>query len=96
VNANSLEVNVMHALRRPHLPNAVGVSLAGALLAIVITLVLANALGDGIPFAAGVRTLARHPTSLTVVQPVARPRWVSDPFASLLARPLPPWQTALR
>ena len=87
----------MHALRRPHLPNALGVSLAAALLAIVITLLLATALAGGTPPAAGVRTLARHPASPTVVQPVAGPRWASDPFAGLLTRPLPPpWQTALR
>ncbi len=36
----------MHAVQRPHLPRAIGVSIAAGPLAIVITLLLASALGD--------------------------------------------------
>ena len=43
--ATSLEVNLMHVLQRPHLSRAVGASIVAALLAIMITLLFATALG---------------------------------------------------
>lgn len=88
----------MHVLRRPHVPHAIGVSIAAALLAIAITLFLASALGDGTR-PAGVRTLAGHrsPAAISATRTVPAPRWATDPFASLLSRPLPrPWEIAPR
>jgi hypothetical protein len=94
-----LEVSVMHVLRRPHLPHAIGVSIAAALLAIVITLLLASTLSDATGPAGGASTLARHhaPATIAVQRTVPAPRWPSDPLASPLSRPLPqPWGIAPR
>jgi hypothetical protein len=88
----------MHVLQRPHLPRAIGVSVAAALLAIVITLLLAGARDDVSQSGAG-STLARHraPAVTSVQQTVAAERWASDPFAPLLSRPLPrSWRVARR
>jgi hypothetical protein len=85
-----LEVKPMHVLQRPHLPRAIGVSVVAALLAIVITLLFATALGD-LNQPGGAGTLARHPApaAISVPRTVATPSLTSDPFTSLLSRSLP-------
>ena len=89
----------MHVLQRPHLPRAIRASIIAALLAIVITLLFATALGDLDQPAAG-STTARHPSptalsvqsaqSLTGARPtITTPAWLSGPFASPSRAPLP-------
>ena len=88
----------MHVLHRPHLPRPISVSIVAAILAIVISLALASSLsnisqpGNGTSMS-GHRT-APAPTSALHT---TAPGWASNPFASLLSRPLPqPWLTAGR
>jgi hypothetical protein len=89
----------MHVLQRPHLSRAVGVSIVAALLAIVITLLFATALG-GLSTSGGAGTTARPavppavgvqraPSAISMQRTVAAPAWVGDPFASSLRAPLP-------
>ena len=80
----------MHVLHRPHPPRLISVCVA-AILAIAISLVFASTV-----------TMISHPGNSTgpVIRqsgpastlPTTVPRWVINPFASLLNRPLPqPW-----
>ena len=86
-SANTSEVDLMHVLHRPHLPGLVNVGIAAAILAIVISLALASSLSNIN------QTGDSAPAATTALQAIA-PRWVSEPFASLLSRPLPqPWLT---
>ena len=86
----------MHVLHRTYLPRLVSASIVAAILAIVISLAFASGLsnisqpGSGTSMAADHSAVApasaRHTTT---------PGWASNPFASLLSRPLPqPWPTA--
>ena len=86
----------MHVLHRPHLPRLISVSIAAAILAIVISLALASSLSNiNQPSnTAGTPAHRTTPGLSAALHPTA-PRWVSNPFASLLSRPLPqPWPTA--
>jgi hypothetical protein len=91
-------VDLMHVLHRPHLARLVSVSIAAAILTVVISLALASSLSD-ISQPGGSASVSAHravppPTSAL---PTNTPRWVRGPFASLLTRPLPqPWLTARR
>jgi hypothetical protein len=89
-------VDLMHVLHRSHLPSLVSVSIAAAILAIVISLALASSLSNINQTGENASISARHsaPAAPRTLQ-TAAPRWVSDPFASLLNRPLPqPWLTS--
>lgn len=80
----------MHVLHRPHLPRLVSVSIAAAILTIVVSLALASGLRSINQTGGTASTFVRHsaPASPITLQ-TTLPRWVSDPFASLLSRPLP-------
>jgi hypothetical protein len=80
----------MHVLQHPHLSRAIGVSIVAALLAIVITLLFATAVG-GLQTSGGSGTTARPavPSAISVQTRVAPPARVSDPFASQLRVALP-------
>jgi hypothetical protein len=85
----------MHVLHRPHLPRLVSVTITAAILTIVVSLALASDLNsiNQTRGSAGVFVRPSAPASPSALQTIA-PRWVSDPFASLLSRPLPqPWST---
>lgn len=80
----------MHALHRPHLPRAVAVTLAAAVLAILLSLVLA----------AGIKNLASTPaatgsgtTPSVLHTPAPSPTWALSPFRPVLSLPVP-WVTA--
>ena len=77
----------MHVLHRPHLPRLISVSIAAAILTIAISLALASGLSNinqpGNNTRRGVRWSAP-----TLTLPATVPRWASNPFASLLSRPL--------
>jgi hypothetical protein len=86
----------MQVLHRPHLPRLISVSIAAAILTITISLALASGLSKinqpGNDTGSAVResapTLTLHTTA---------PWWASNPFASLLSRPLPDlWRTSSR
>ena len=86
----------MHVLHRPHLPRLVSVSVAAAALAIVISLALVSSLSN-INQPSNVTGGPAHHTTpgLSTALHTNAPRWVSNPFASLLSRPLPQaWLTA--
>ena len=88
----------MHVLHRSHLPRLVSVSIAAAILATVISLALASSLSNINQPSDNTSTPAHHaaPAPTSSLQTTA-PRWASNPFASLLSRPLPqPWLTARR
>jgi hypothetical protein len=88
-------VDLMHVLHRSHLPRLVSVSITAAILAIVISLALASSLSNINQPSDITSTPAHHAAAAppSALQTIA-PRWVSDPFASLLSRPLPqPWLT---
>ena len=80
----------MHVLQHPHLSRAIGVSIVAALLAIVITLLFATAVG-GLSNSGGAGTTARPavPSAISVQRTVAAPARVSGPFASPLPVALP-------
>lgn len=88
----------MHVLHRPHLPRLFGVSIAAAFLAIVISLALAlaSSLSNISQPASGTRmSVHRSAPARTSVLHTNAPRWASNPFASLLSRPLAqPWLIA--
>jgi hypothetical protein len=88
----------MHVLHRPHLPRLVRVTIVAAILAIVISLALVSSLSNISQPSAGTGTSARSTApALTSARQANVPRWVSNPFASLLSRPLPrPWLSARR
>ena len=88
----------MHVLHRPHLPRLISVSIAAAILTITLALALALALalsninqpgnGTGPAVRENAPTLRVHTIA---------PRWASNPFASLLSRPMPQlWRTSSR
>ncbi|MDQ6731423.1 MAG: hypothetical protein M3022_14330 [Actinomycetota bacterium] len=85
----------MHVLHRPHLPRLISVSIAAAVLAIVISLALAASINPSSePSITGVFARQSAPAPTSVV-PTHTPRWASRPFTSLLSQPLPaPWLTA--
>ncbi len=82
----------MHALHRPHLARAIMVTVIAAVLAIVLTLVLATRLND----------LASAPTPTggagkppTLQAPAVNPAWALSPFKPLLSAPVAvPWTPA--
>jgi hypothetical protein len=86
-------VDLMHVLHRPHVPRLVSVSVAAAILTIVISLALASSLSSINQTGGNASTLVPHSAPASpITQQTTLPRWVSDPFASLLSRPLPrPW-----
>lgn len=88
----------MHVLHRPHLPRLISVSIAAAILAIVISLVLASSLSNISQTANGTSVPAhRTAPALTSALHTTAPGWASNPFASLLSRPLAQsWLTARR
>ena len=85
----------MHVLHRPHLPRLLSVSIAAAILAIMISLVLAISLSNINEPSNTKGTGTYHTTpALTTPLHTNAPRWASNPFASWLGRPLPqPWLT---
>ncbi len=86
----------MHVLDRRHLPRLIGVSIAAALLAVVISLVFAAGISN-ITQPAGNTSVSAHQSApkVTGALPITTPPWASSPFASLVSRPLPhPWVTA--
>jgi len=88
----------MHVLHRPHLPRLVSVSIAAAILAIVLSLALASSLSNiSQPNDTASKSAPRTAPAPTGALHTTAPRWASNPFASLLSRPLPqPWLTAHR
>jgi hypothetical protein len=91
-------VDLMHVLHRPHLPRLLSASIIAATLAIVISLALASSLSNITQPGSGTSIPAHH--SATAPASSSRttvPPWASNPFASLLSRPVPPpWLTAHR
>lgn len=79
----------MHVLPRPHLPRLISVGIAAALLAVVISLAFAAGIsnvsqpGDIASMSAG-----QSAPALTSAVHTTTPRWVANPFASLISRPL--------
>jgi hypothetical protein len=87
----------MHVLHRPHLPRMISVSIAAAILAIVISLALASSLSNISRLNNGTSMSAhRAAPALTGAPDAAAPGWASNPFASLLSRPLPRLSAAQR
>jgi hypothetical protein len=88
----------MHSLHHSHLPRLVSVTVAAAILAIVISLALVSSLSNISQPSASTSMPARSTApALTSARPTNVSRWASNPFASLLIRPLPdPWLSALR
>lgn len=86
----------MHVLHRPHLPHLISLSIAAAVLAIAISLALTASISTISQPANNTSTPGQIVTAPTSnVLHATMPRWASDPFASLLSRPLPqPWLTA--
>jgi hypothetical protein len=81
----------MHVLDRPHLPRLISVSVAAAILAIAISLALAGSLSNINQQGNNTGPTVRETAPASTLQMTA-PRWASNPFASLLSRPLPqPW-----
>jgi hypothetical protein len=81
----------MHALDRPHLPHGVVAGIAAAVLAIVITFVLAGSLGD-------VSLGGSTPTPIRTAAPArASATWLGNPFTTPLGPPLRrPWGAGAR
>jgi hypothetical protein len=90
ISANKTEVDLMHVLHRPQLPRLIGVSVFAAILAILISLVIATSVNNinqpGGNSIAAVRHTA--PTAMSALQS-AIPRWVRNPFSRLSSQPLP-------
>ena len=88
----------MHVLDRPHLPRLISVSIAAAMLAIVISLALASSLSNiGRP--ANGTTVSAHRTdpALTGALHTTAPGRASNASAGPFSRPLPQtWLTARR
>lgn len=90
----------MLVLHRPLLPRLISASVAAAVLAIVLSLALALASASSLSNSepangTGVSAHRTAPAPTSGVQRTTLPRGASDPFASLLSRPLPqPWLTA--
>ena len=88
----------MHVLHRPHLPRLISVSIAAAILAIVISLALASSLSNISQPANGTSMSAHRtdPAPTDALQTTA-PGWANNPSASPLSRQLPQtWLTARR
>ena len=79
----------MHALHRPHLPRMISVSIAAAILAIVISLALASSLSNVSRLNVTSVSAYRATPALAAAPDAVAPGWASNPFASLLSRPLP-------
>ena len=88
----------MHVLHRPHLPRLISVSIAAAILAIVISLALASSLSNLSQPANGTSVSAhRTDPALTGALHTTAPGWASNPSASPFSRSLPQtWLTARR
>ncbi len=85
----------MHVLHRPHLPRLISVSIAAAVLAIVISLAFAASITNITQPANNTSVSARAPVLASSVVHTITPRWATDPFASLISQPAPlPWLTA--
>ena len=88
----------MHVLHRPNLPRLMSVSIAAAILAIVISLALASSLSNISRPANGMSVSAHRtaPGAMGALHPTA-PGSASDPLTSLLGPPIGrPWPTAHR
>jgi hypothetical protein len=82
----------MHALDRPHLPHVVVAGIAAAVLAIVITFVLAGSLGDVSHGGSSTPTPIRTPGPAR-----ASATWLGNPFTTPLGPPLrQPWGAGTR
>ena len=78
----------MHVLHRPH-PHAAAITVACALLAIVLTLLFAGTLSD---FGASSPSGSPTATPTRVRSTSTEPGWQLSPFTSLLRSPVPvPW-----
>jgi hypothetical protein len=91
-------VDLMHVLHRPHLLRLISVTVLAAILAIAISLAFARSLSAVSQPSDNPSSSTRNaaPVPATTAQTSA-PRWASNPFASLLSRPLArPWPTARR
>lgn len=85
----------MHVLHRPHLPRLISVSIAAAVLAIAISLAFAASISTITQPTNNTSVSARAPVLANSAVHTITPRWATDPFASLISRPLPqPWLTA--
>ncbi len=85
----------MHVLHRSHLPRLISVSIAAAVLAIVISLAFAASISNITQSVNNTSVSARAPVLASSAVHATTPRWASSPFTSLLSRPLPaPWLTA--
>ena len=88
----------MHVLDRPHPPRLVSVSIAAAILAIVISLALASSLSN-ISRPANGTSMSAHRTdpALTGALHTTAPGWASNALAGPFSRSLPQtWLTARR
>jgi hypothetical protein len=82
----------MHVLDRPHQPRMLSASIAAAVLAIVITLVLAARLGDITHAGSNTATPSR-----TAAPVSASATWLGNPFTTPLGPPLrQPWLAGAR
>jgi hypothetical protein len=82
----------MHVLDLPHLPRMLSASIAAAVLAIVITLVLAARLGD-ITNAGSSTPMPSRPAAPAS----ASANWLGNPFTTPLGPPLrQPWGAGAR
>jgi hypothetical protein len=91
-------VDLMRVPHRPHLPRLISVSIAAAILAIVISLALASSLSNISQSANGTSMSSQRtaPAPTGALRTTA-PGWASNPFASPLSPPLPQtWLTARR
>ena len=88
----------MHVLHRPHLLRLISVTVIAAILAIAISLAFARSLDAVSQPSDNTSISAQNPAPvLATTVRTSAPRWASNPFASLLSRPLPqPWPTAQR
>jgi hypothetical protein len=88
----------MHVLDRPHLPRLISVSIAAAILAIVISLALASSLSN-ISQPANGTSMSAHRTdpALTGALHTTAPGSASNAFGGPFSRSLPQtWLTARR
>jgi hypothetical protein len=94
-----VEVNDMHALHRPRVSRAIVVTIAAAVLAIVLTLAITSSVRDlgSAPASAGTPSA---PGTVSVAAPSARlatSPFTRSPFSSLLRAPIvSPWAQSSR
>ena len=87
----------MHVLHRPHLPRLISVSIAAAILAIVISLALASSLSNLSQPNDTSMSAHRTDPELTGARHTTAPGRASNPSAGPFSRPLPQtWLTARR